>query len=1008
VIIAAGCIAGGFPWGDWFPMSIGVAGVGKRALLRSGLSGLMLIACAALADTSPVNISGVQTKDLNLYYYYYLSFLEPHAVRSYTNSLAWQRRIFGWEPSEPTTVLLRDFADYGNATAGTAPHDLLEFDVAPLPHTFETFPASERMYSLMNHELIHEVQGDISSTQDRFWRRFFLGKVAAEGKHPESLLYSYLTVPRSTIPRWYSEGNAVFFETWMGGGLGRAQGGYDEMVFRAMVRDDAHFYDPLGLESEGRKISFQGTASAYLYGTRFVSWLAYTYSPEKLVALTRRDEGSKRYYADQFKHVFGIPLEQAWGNWIAFERDFQIRNLAEVRKFPITPDHRLVAGALGSVSRMFYEEATGTLYAAVRYPGTVEHVAALNTRDGSVRRVADIKGATHYSVTSFAYDPASGTAFYADNNTGMRDLVAVNVKSGARRLLLAHARIGEIVFNPADRSLLGVRHVNGLASLVRIPFPYNEWFEVHAFPWEHVPTDLDISPDGRLLSATMSADNGDQFLRVWELDKILSGDLKPLSEFRFGQSVPEGFVFSPDGRYLYGSSYYTGVSNIFRYEVASGAVEAVSNADAGFFRPVPLADGRLVVLTYTGSGFVPTIIEPRPLKDVSAITFLGAEIANKYPVVKTWQVAAPNTVDDGKLVIAKGPYVPLQRLELENAYPVLQGYKNTAGIGYHFNFEDPLRFASLGVTAAYTPEDRLPTDEHGHVDLTGHYGFWHGELAWNRSDFYDLFGPTERSRKGYAAKLGYDWLLLFNTPERLDLLFDVSYYDRIDTLPGAQNVQTNFTRLVTAEVGLHYTNVRRSLGAVDDEKGITWELVYDSSHVTGQTVPQFRGGLDLGVPLPLPHSSVWLRSAAGIGNGERDSVVANFYFGGFGNNYVDDHSIKRYREYYSLPGFGIDNISALNYVRELLEWNLPPYIFESAGSPGFYLTYLRPSLFGAELWTDPGNDAERSRYTSAGGQIDLSFSILQRYNMTLSAGYALGCQPEHRTQSEWMLSLKIM
>jgi Tol biopolymer transport system component len=75
-----------------------------------------------------------------------------------------------------------------------------------------------------------------------------------------------------------------------------------------------------------------------------------------------------------------------------------------------------------------------------------------------------------------------------------------------------------------------------------------------------------------------------------------------LSEFRFGQSLPESFVFSQDGRYLYGSAYYTGVSNIYRYEVATGEVEAVSNAESGFFRPVPLADGRLVVLTYTAAG----------------------------------------------------------------------------------------------------------------------------------------------------------------------------------------------------------------------------------------------------------------------------------------------------------------------------------------------------------------------------------------------------------------------
>jgi hypothetical protein len=45
----------------------------------------------------------------------------------------------------------------------------------------------------------------------------------------------------------------VFMETWMAGGFGRAQGGYDEMVFRAKVRDGARFYSPLGLEAEGKR-----------------------------------------------------------------------------------------------------------------------------------------------------------------------------------------------------------------------------------------------------------------------------------------------------------------------------------------------------------------------------------------------------------------------------------------------------------------------------------------------------------------------------------------------------------------------------------------------------------------------------------------------------------------------------------------------------------------------------------------------------------------------------------
>ena len=298
---------------------------------------LVLTPLAASADDNPLGMSYVETKDLKLIYFNSLGYLVPHAVRTFTNSLAWQRRMLDWNPSEPTTVALKDFADYGNARAIPAPHNTLVFDVAPNSRAFETYPGSERMYSFMNHEMVHIATNDVSNAEDNRWRRFFLGKVAPRTQNPETLLYSFLTVPRYTAPRWYLEGAAVFMETWMDGGIGRAQGGYDEMVFRAMVRDDAHFYDPLGLVSRGVQVDFQIGANAYLYGTRFFTWLAYTYSPEKVVAWLKRNEGSERYYSDGFQQVFGLSLERAWLDWIAFEHEFQQRNLAELRRYPITP-----------------------------------------------------------------------------------------------------------------------------------------------------------------------------------------------------------------------------------------------------------------------------------------------------------------------------------------------------------------------------------------------------------------------------------------------------------------------------------------------------------------------------------------------------------------------------------------------------------------------------------------------------------------------------------------------
>ena len=221
-------------------------------------------------------------------------------------------------------------------------------------------------------------------------------------------------------------------------------------------------------------------------------------------------------------------------------------------------------------------------------------------------------------------------------------------------------------------------------------------------------------------------------------------------------------------------------------------------------------------------------------------------------------------------------------------------------------------------------------------------------------------------------------------------------------------MDTNFTRLVTGKVGVYYTNESRSLGAVDAEKGIAWSAIAVGNRVEGRAViPQLYGTLDLGFDLPLPHSSIWLRGAAGVADDSRNATVADFYFGGFGNNYVDDGVVQRYREYYAFPGFGLQQISAPNFAREMVEWNLPPVVFESAGTPAFHANWLRPALFASAMVTNLGNDTLRQNYESVGGQADLHFSVLHWYEITLSAGYAVGFQGSRHEGSEWMLSLKI-
>ena len=219
-------------------------------------------------------------------------YLVPYATQCFLNALAAQQARFGYTPDGKPTILLQDFADRGNAMALRSPRNRIYLEMAPPTLTFETFSPGERCSQSPITKLVHLVDSDQASPEDERFRRLFAGKVVPTAEHPESLLYNYLTSPRNTAPRWYHEGSAVFMETWLGGGYGRAQGGYDEMMFRAMVRDGARFYDPLGLVSKGTEVDFQVGANAYLYGTRFMSYLALEYGPEKLLEWWRRDAGS--------------------------------------------------------------------------------------------------------------------------------------------------------------------------------------------------------------------------------------------------------------------------------------------------------------------------------------------------------------------------------------------------------------------------------------------------------------------------------------------------------------------------------------------------------------------------------------------------------------------------------------------------------------------------------------------------------------------------------------------
>ena len=116
-------------------------------------------------------------------------------------------------------------------------------------------------------------------------------------------------------------------------------------------------------------------------------------------------------------------------------------------------------GRSGSVSRAYRRPATRH---ALRRPSTIRArsrtSAPISLDDGAVEQTRRHQGPALYTVTSLAWDPAGRTLFYTDRQQRVSRPVCSTRRPASSELLMKDARIGDLAFNRADRSLWGIRH----------------------------------------------------------------------------------------------------------------------------------------------------------------------------------------------------------------------------------------------------------------------------------------------------------------------------------------------------------------------------------------------------------------------------------------------------------------------------------------------------------------------------------------------------------------------
>ena len=175
-----------------------------------------------------------------------------------------------------------------------------------------------------------------------------------------------------------------------------------------------------------------------------------------------------------------------------------------------------------------------------------------------------------------------------------------------------------------------------------------------------------------------------------------------------------------------------------------------------------------------------------------------------------------------------------------------------------------------------------------------------------------------------------------------------------------------------------------------------------------RVVPRAYLNLACGMPLPWDHSTLWLWTMAGGSTGEAEDPFANFYFGGFGNNWVDNASANRYRGMSSFPGLEINEAGGRTFAKTMVEWTLPPLRFKRLGMPGLYCTWARLALFGSALATNLDTQSFKERIYNVGAQVNLKVVMFSSLESTLSVGYAQALADGMDPAEEFMVSLKIL